>query len=326
MPQAQRKFIAQLVENEEVDEVFLASDKQLRPNRNGNLYLQMRLSDRTGMVNSMMWNATDKTYRSFENGDYLRVQGTTQNYNGSLQIIAKQLEAVAPSSVQESDFVQVSRQRREELIHQLTEFIRDLENPHLRSLGESLLIQPDLLDDFTRAPAAVKNHHAYQGGLLEHVVNLMQLSRAIAPRYPELNKDLLIAGALLHDIGKIREMTYDRHLGYTDEGQLVGHLVIGVEILNELIVAAEKLSAEPFPPELAAQLKHMIVSHHGQYEYGSPKVPMTLEAIALHLLDNLDAKLEHFSQLIHEDANSDSRWTVYHPTLGRKLYKSSEWS
>ncbi|MFO0913161.1 MAG: HD domain-containing protein [Pirellulales bacterium] len=326
MPQAQRKFIAQLVENEEVDEVFLASDKQLRPNRNGNLYLQMRLSDRTGMVNSMMWNATDKTYRSFENGDYLRVQGTTQNYNGSLQIIAKQLEAVAPSSVQESDFVQVSRQRREELIHQLTEFIRDLENPHLRSLGESLLIQPDLLDDFTRAPAAVKNHHAYQGGLLEHVVNLMQLSRAIAPRYPELNKDLLIAGALLHDIGKIREMTYDRHLGYTDEGQLVGHLVIGVEILNELIVAAEKLSAEPFPPELAAQLKHMIVSHHGQYEYGSPKVPMTLEAIALHLLDNLDAKLEHFSQLIHEDANSDSRWTVYHPALGRKIYKSSEWT
>jgi 3'-5' exoribonuclease len=180
------------------------------------------------------------------------------------------------------------------------------------------------MDSFTRAPAAIKNHHAYQGGLLEHVVSLMQLCKVVAGRYPNLQRDLLIVGALVHDIGKVRELCYERHLGYTDEGQLIGHVVMGVEILDELIAESDRLSGEAFPRDLAAQLKHMIVSHHGQYEFGSPKVPMTLEAMTLHLLDNLDAKLDHFSQLIREDVNTDSHWTIYHPTLGRKLFKLNE--
>ncbi len=169
---------------------------------------------------------------------------------------------------------------------------------------------------FTAAPAGIKNHHAYQGGLLEHVVALLNVADRISDLYPEIDRDLLLTGIFLHDIGKVEELTYDRAFAYTDSGQLVGHLVIGVEMLGDKAEEFEKLMGEPFPPELLLRLKHMIVSHHGSYEFGSPKLPMTLEAVALHYLDNLDAKIHLFSREIRDDPSRDSSWTPFQQSLG----------
>jgi 3'-5' exoribonuclease len=318
-----RRFISQLGESENVDQVFLVSEKQLRANRNGNLYLQMRLADRTGTVNGMMWNANDQVYGSFDNGDYLRVVGTTQFYNGNLQLIVNRLERMEPARVDEADFVTIGQQDVDRMATRVAELLRGMQDPHLRTLADCFLMDETFMRKFTHAPAGVKHHHAYRGGLLQHVLSLMELTRVVAPRYPEVNADLLLFGAFIHDTGKVDELEYERDLTYSDEGQLVGHLVIGVEILNAKAEEAERLSGEPFPVELLLRLKHIVVSHHGQYEFGSPKLPMTLEAVALHYLDNLDAKLFTVGQLIREDVNSDSDWTTYQPALGRKFYKPS---
>jgi len=198
-----------------------------------------------------------------------------------------------------------------------------MRNVHLRNLAECFLVDEKFMKGFRSAPAGIKNHHAYQGGLLEHVVSLMEVCHLVSPRYPNLDADMLLFGAFLHDIGKIRELTYSPDLGYSDQGQLIGHLVQGVSMLDEMIVETEKQSGEEFPDDVANQLRHMIVSHHGQYEFGSPKLPMTLEAIALHYLDSLDARMHSVAQLIAEDVNKGSPWTVYHPSIGRKIYKGA---
>lgn len=318
-----RRYLCELDERESIDDIFIASDKQLRPNRNGNLYLQVRLADRSGSCNAMMWNASERIYQQFENGDYVRVDGTTQYYNGNLQIVVGRIEPAEPGEVNEDDFITVSRELHAKRVERLSEILRSIQNFHLRNLAECCLIDDQFMDGIHRGAAGIKNHHAFSGGLLEHMVNLMEVVLLVGPRYPQLDGDLLLTGAFWHDVGKVREMTYDRHLSYTDEGQMLGHLILGVKMLEEKIVESSKLAGEEFPAELALQIKHMIVSHHGRYEYGSPKVPMTLEAIALHLLDDLDAKVHGFDQLIREDTNSDSSWTTYHPNLGRKLYKGN---
>jgi len=316
-----RRFINQLGENESVDEIFLVSEKQLRTNRNGNLYLQVRLADKTGSVTAMLWNANDRIYSSFNNGDYLHVQGSTQFYNGTLQMILNRVDTVIPDKVVEADFVTLTDRQIDQLTARLAEMLRGIRNFHLRNLAECFLIDDRFLGQFVAAPAGIKHHHAYRGGLLEHVLSLMEVVALVAPRYEDVDPDLLLMGAFLHDIGKIEELTYERDLGYSDEGQMLGHIVLGVGLLDEKLREAERLSSEPFPPELALRLKHMIVSHHGEYEFGSPKLPMTPEAIALHFLDNLDSKLHTVRQLMREDANSDSNWTPYQASLGRKFYK-----
>ena len=174
---------------------------------------------------------------------------------------------------------------------------------------------------FTRAPAGVKNHHAYLGGLMEHVVNLMEVVLRVAPCYPQIDRNLLLMGAFLHDLGKVDELRYEKDLSYSDEGQLIGHLVMAIGLLEAKIAEAEKLSGETFSPETVLRLKHMIISHHGEYGYGSPKLPMTLEAVALYCLDNLDAKVNSFQQLLRDDPNVDSPWTAYYSNLDRKLFK-----
>jgi 3'-5' exoribonuclease len=318
-----RRFISQLGEHETVDQIYQVTNKQLRTNRNGNLYLQVQLADRSGSVTAMLWNANDQVYASFDSGEYVRVQATTQFYNGALQMIAQRIERVDPHSVDEADFQTLGTGEVDQLAARLSDMLRGVENVHLRCLAESFLMDEAFMAKFTRAPAGVKNHHAYHGGLLEHVVSLMELTKAVAPIYPQLDGDLLMMGAFLHDIGKIDELTFERDLGYSDEGQLVGHLVMAVEMLNNKISEAAVLCSEPFPPQLHVVLKHMILSHHGEYEFGSPKLPMTPEAMALHYLDNLDAKLQLFDTLIQGDANTDSNWTPYHPNLGRKLFKTA---
>ena len=316
-----RRCINQLGQQEAIDEVFRASDKQLRPNRNGNLYLQLELSDRTGAIGARMWNASETVYRSFENGDYVRVEGTTQLFQGALQLIATRLSKVEPDQVNEEDFVLLPAVAVDKLAIRLAELLRTLTNPHLQTLAECFLLDEALMAKLTQAPAGIKHHHAYQGGLLEHIVNLMEVVSRVAPCYPQVDRDFLLIGAFLHDIAKVDELSYERELAYTDEGQLIGHLVMAVRMLEDKAREAEKLSGEPIPEETMLRLKHMIVSHHGEYEYGSPKLPMTLEAVALFCLDNLDAKIYSFHQQLREDPNVGSPWTHFNPSIGRKLYK-----
>lgn len=316
-----RRYVNQLSHGDSIDESYLVADKQLRANRQGNLYLQLELRDKTGSVGARLWNATEELARSFEPGDYLRVRGKTQVFQGSLQIIMTHLDVLDPHRVEAEDFLPQSSQNVAKLMVRLREVLLAMSNPHLRALIECFLIDDDFVGKFTAAPAGIKNHHAYQGGLLEHVVALLNVADRILDLYPEIDRDLLLTGIFLHDVGKIDELSYDRAFAYTDEGQLVGHLVMGVELLRDRVERTRDLTGETFPPELLLRLKHMIVSHHGSYEFGSPKLPMTLEAIALHYLDNLDAKIHTFSREIRDDPSRDSSWTPYHQSLGRRLYK-----
>ena len=259
---------------------------------------------------------SEELARSFEPGDYLRVRGKTQVFQGSLQVILTHIDVLDPNRVEAEDFLPQSSQNVAKLMARLREVLLAMNNPHLRALVECFLIDDEFVRKFTTAPAGIKNHHAYQGGLLEHVVTLLNVADRILDLYPEIDRDLLLTGIFLHDIGKVDELSYDRAFAYTDEGQLVGHLVMGVEMLRDKVERTEKLTGEPFPPELLLRLKHMIVSHHGTYEFGSPKLPMTLEAIALHYLDNLDAKIHAFSREIRDDPSRDSNWTPFQQSLG----------
>jgi len=318
---ALRRYVNQLGERENIDQVFLVADKQLRANRNGNLYLQLRLMDKSGSLTGMLWNATDSVFNSVDIGNYLRVAGTTQLYNGQLQMIVTRIEPADTRQIDEQDFVTVSTEEIDRLGKRLTELLRGMRNMHLRNLAECFLADEEFMGKFTTAPAGIKNHHAYRGGLLAHVVSLMEVCRVVAPLYPELDMDLLLMGAFLHDAGKIDELTYDREFGYSDAGQLIGHVVMVLSTVEDKVAESERLASDKFPDELLLRLKHIIVSHHGEYEYGSPKLPMTLEAIALHLLDNLDAKLYSVAQIMKEDAGGDSAWTSYNQSLGRKFFK-----
>lgn len=316
-----RRYVAELTQQEEVDQVFLVSEKQLRPNRNGVLYLQFELSDRTGSISARMWNADEALYRSFDNGDFVQVEGTTQLFQGAMQLIVKQINRVDPNSVNRDDFSPVNAVAVDALQQRLSEVLRSMNDPHLRTLAECFLMDSALMEKLANAPAGVKHHHAYRGGLLEHTVAMMELAARVAPLYPQLDRDLLMMGAFLHDLGKVDELSYDRDFGYTDQGQLIGHLVIAVEILNRKLAEAERLGGEPIPEETVLRLKHMLLSHHGEYEFGSPKLPMTVEAMALYCIDFLDAKLNAFCGLLRDDPNKDSTWTYFHPQHNRKLFK-----
>ena len=319
-----RRYVNQLSHQEPIDQVFLAGGKQLRPNRNGNLYLQVELSDRGGSITARLWNADEDVYRSFDDGDYIHVKGAAQSYQGSMQIIAAKLHKVEPTTIDPADFAPEPVVPVDRLTLRLDEMLRGMENispqnPR-RVFFDRRGVDGQIVPGSGRAP---KNHHAYHGGLLEHTVTLMEVSLRIAPCYPQLDRDLLLFGAFLHDLGKTDELSYRQGLGYTDAGQLVGHMVMAVALLDAKLAEAEKLSGEPVPPEIVLRLKHMILSHHGSYAFGSPKLPMTIEAVALAQLDNLDAKINAFAGLMADDPNVDSAWTTYNQNLERKLFKGA---
>ncbi len=319
-----RTFVNQLTHGQGVDEVFLAAEKQLRPNRDGNLYLQVRLSDKTGSLTAMMWNANQQHFESFDNGDFIRVTGKAQLYNGGMQVIARDFQKTDPTGVEETDFITLSEAGVNQLSDQLSEILlQGIRNVQVRRLAEQFLTDEAFMSRFKRAPAGIKNHHAYYGGLIEHTVSVLELAQFVGDKYERLDKDLLLMGAFLHDAGKTEELSYERDLGYRDSGQLLGHMVMGVELLQQKISELEEKSGEPFPEPIATHLKHLILSHHGQLEFGSPVLPMTLEAVALTQIDNLDARIHNLQQIIDEDANPSSNWTTYQPSLGRKIYKGN---
>src|SRR3982751_5352163 len=244
-----RRFVNQLANGESVEEAFLVADKQLRANRQGNLYLHLELRDKTGSIGARLWNATEGLARTFEPGDYLHVRGKTQVFQGALQLILSHLEVLDPTRVEPEEFLPQSSQNVARLTARLRELLFTLSNPHLRALVECFLIDEEFLRKFTTAPAGIKNHHAYHAGLLEHVVTLLTAADRIVDLYPELDRDLLLTVIFLHDIGKVDELSYDRAFGYTDEGQLVGHLVMGVTMLREKVKRTADLTGEAFPPE-----------------------------------------------------------------------------
>ena len=318
-----RTPILDFVEGQQFEQSFRAADKQLRVNRQGSKYILMRLADRSGTIAGMLWNADEKMFESFDRGDYVLVRGRTQIHNGSLQAIVSEVTRLNPSDVDPADFERFDAAKSDRLVARLNELISGLRNVHLRRLGEGFLGDDDLMAKLRYAAAAVSNHHAYPGGLLAHTVDLMELVQLIAPRYPQLDGELLLMGAFLHDLGKIEELSAGGEISYTDRGQLIGHIMIGVQMLGEKMDQLNA-SGDPVPTELRLHLEHMIISHHGQLEFGSPKIPVTLEAVALHHIDNLDAKLSSFTSVIETDVAADGNWTNYNPSIGRKLWKKRD--
>lgn len=318
-----RTSVLELTDGQQLEQPFQAADKQLRVNRQGGKYILLRLADRTGVIAGMLWNADERIFDSFDRGDYIFCRGRTQIHNGVLQVIVTNVERMDPSEVDIAEFERFDAAESDRLQTRLAQLLGDLKNVHLRRLGEAYLADETLMANLKLAAAGVSNHHAYPGGLLRHTIDLMELTELVAPRYPQLDGELLKFGAFLHDLGKIEELSGAGEISYTDRGQMVGHIVIGVQMLGEKIASVEQ-SGDSFPTELRLHLEHLVVSHHGQIEFGSPKLPVTLEAIALHHLDNLDAKLAACTSVIEADVSVDGNWTNYNPSIGRKLWKNRD--
>jgi 3'-5' exoribonuclease len=316
-----RRFINTLSDGETIEEIFLLADKQLRANRNAALYLLVELRDKTGNIGARMWNVTEEAVAHVNPGDYVSVKGKVQLFQGALQMIISHVQPVPAERLDPTDFIKQSQRDLGQLAARLREILQSVTDPHIRALLDCFLIDEPFMAAFTAAPAGMKAHHAFQGGLLEHVVNMLEIADRIHDLLNGVDRSLLLAGVFLHDVGKVRELNFANGCSYTDEGQLLGHLVIAVEMLTAKIVQTEKLLGEPFPAETALRLKHLILSHHGTYEFGSPKLPMTPEAIAVHHIDNLDAKVHEFSRDIADDPNQQSSFTAFNARLDRKLFK-----
>ena len=318
-----RRFINQLRENQNVTEVYQMTERSLRTNKHGELYLQFVLTDRTGSIDARMWNAESSMLSKFETGCFVTVEGTVQRFQGALQFIARSLHAATPEKLDLADFARGGVVDIHALTCRVRELLGEIQNQDIRNLAESFLSDETFMQAFCNRPAGVKIHHATIGGLLEHTLQMMEMAKSVGVIYSKiLNPDLLLMGAFLHDIGKIDELSSKSGLSYTDLGQMLGHPHLGAARLSEKIAETEKRTGTPFDPELAMLLTHLIISHHGTLENGSAKVPMTLEAVALYYIDSLDAKLAEFHRNLCEDVNSDSRWTNYIPGLERKLYKN----
>jgi 3'-5' exoribonuclease len=272
--------------------------------------------DRSGEVEGRVWDRVDEITTLFERDDFIRVAGKASIYLGKMQLIIQELTRLAESAVDLADFLPVAGRPVAEMVADLNGRVASFSDPHLRALLEAFLADQAFLAAYSRAPAAKAMHHVYLGGLLEHSLAVATLADDICRRYPGLNRDLLVTGALLHDIGKISELRYARSFEYTDVGKLLGHIVIGVEMIEE------KLRALPdFPLELAILIKHLLLSHHGQYEYGSPKRPKTMEAVILNFIDDLDSKINGVRTHLDKESGSASAWTQYHRSYDRYFFK-----
>ena len=321
-----RQFIEELKDGDTIEEVFLLADKQLRANRNANLYLLTQLRDRTGTVSGLMWNVTEETCADFDAGDFVHVRGKVQVFQGGLQAILTRVDRIDSAGLNSEDFEFQPPQDVNSLFERMKEILLAIKNVPIRTLMESFLLDEAIVQKLLRTGAGVKAHHAYPGGLVEHICNMLEVSDRIRDLYATVDFDLVQAGIFLHDLGKVREMDFENAFVYTDEGQLLGHMSIAVEMVTEKITQVELMMNESFPRELELRIKHMILSHHGSYAHGSPRLPMTPEAAVLHQIDNLDAKVYEFVHTIEDDPNGESHWTPYLPRIERKLYKGPKTS
>jgi 3'-5' exoribonuclease len=307
-------YAADIHENQLVDSLFLVSAKNHGVTKGGSGYLVLRLLDKSGEIEGRIWERAEDLGRGFERNDFVRVRGQATLYQGKVQIRVQDVMRVDQQSVATEDFLPKSSFDPESMLDELKSILRGIRNPHLLALAETFFSDPELMHLLKRAPGAKTIHHPYLSGLLEHTLSLLKLILKVVENYHGVDVDLLLIGGFLHDIGKVYEFSFDRSVEYTDEGQLLGHLVMEVEMVNQ------KIGTIPdFPEELAILVKHMLVSHHGEYEFGSPKLPQTLEAVMLHALDDLDGKVQAIQSLPEKEPGS--KWTAFHRAYGRSFFR-----
>jgi 3'-5' exoribonuclease len=306
-------------ENKIITSSFVVASKQVKAKKNGEPYLALTLADRTGQIEAKMWDNVEEFILAFEQDDFLKIKGLVNKYKNRFQLTIHKLRRMEESEIDFTDYLPKTTKDIGELWRTLTEFVATFQNPHLKSLVELFMADAEMAERYRNAPAAKTLHHAYIGGLLDHVVSLFRSCDLMCRNYPQVNRDLLLTGAFLHDIGKIQELTYNRAFTYSTRGQLLGHMIIELEMLQA------KLAKLPdFPAELKTLLEHMIISHHGQYDFGSPKLPMFPEALMLHYLDDLDSKMEAMRAHFQREAELEGPWTSYNASLGRPLLDSSK--
>jgi 3'-5' exoribonuclease len=304
-------------ENKIITSSFVVASKQVKPKKNGEPYLALTLADRTGQIEAKMWDNVEEFIAAFEQDDFLKIKGLINKYKNRFQLTIHKLRRMEESEIDYTDYLPKATKDIGELWRTLADFVGTFQNPHLKALVESFMADPEIAERYRNAPAAKTLHHAYIGGLLDHVVSLFTSCDLLSRNYPQINRDLLLTGAFLHDIGKIQELTYKRSFSYTTRGQLLGHMIIELEMLQA------KLAKLPdFPPELKTLLEHLIISHHGQYDFGSPKLPMFPEALMLHYLDDLDSKMEAMRAHFERESGLEGPWSSYNASLGRPLLDS----
>jgi 3'-5' exoribonuclease len=309
-------YVSELQPNQMVTSFFLVHAKEVRQKKSGEPYLSLVLADRTGNLDAKMWENVAEVMDTFEPDDFVQVKGLLNIYQNRPQFTVHRIQKLAESEVDPGDFYPVSERPVEEMVAELHGVVAGIGNPHLKALLEALLGDERVAALYRRAPAAKTVHHACLGGLLEHVLSICALCNFTASHYKGIDRDLLLAGALLHDIGKIHELSYERGFGYTTEGQLLGHITIGIGMVEE------KLRGLPdFPSQLRALVEHMILSHHGRLEFGSPKEPLFPEAQLLHHLDDMDSKMECMRSLLAHDRQMEGEWTGFSQPLERSVLK-----
>jgi 3'-5' exoribonuclease len=300
--------------DDDVRGLYLAKTKKLGQTKRGDPFLSVTLSDRTGDVECRVWDRAEEFDSLFREGDILEVEGVAGSYRNRTQLTLTNLK-IDNSGWDSSIFLESTPGNIKEMMSSLRDIVKGIKDPHLRALSDRFLTDRPFIESFKKAPAAKNFHHNYLGGLLEHTLSVCRTALYVVGEYPELERDLLVTAAFLHDIGKIREFKYNRSIDYTDEGRLLGHLVLGVEMVDEKLGKIKN-----FPNETALRLKHLILSHHGQYEFGSPKRPKFLEAFALNMIDDLDAKLNGLNRYMKNDKQEGS-WTEFNRMFERYLLK-----
>lgn len=313
-------YVADLQEGQALSAHFLVLEKEIRNSpRTGTSWLQLELGDRTGSISAKMWDNFAALEKTFEQDDVILVRARVKVYNGQKELTLEQIVPAAERDYDLGDFLPHTRHDIEKLYAELRASIAAMKNPWLKQLLTSVVDDPVLSPKIKRAPAAMVMHHAFIGGLLEHIVSLIGLGKKVAEHYPELDADLLLTGIVLHDIGKIEELRYARAIGYTTEGRLLGHIMIGVQLVREKIRAIPQ-----FPAPLAVLVEHLILSHHGSHEFGSPSLPQTREAVALHFLDDMDSKMAAMRATL-ESPTAEDDWTERNPSLRRALLRAERY-
>jgi len=313
-------YAADLEPNQPATATFLVVAKEVRQKKTGEHYLSLTLGDRTGHIDAKMWDGVGEVVETFERDDFVRVKGVVQVYQNKPQLTIHKMIRVDEREIDFADFFPSSKRDPQEMFAELQGIVAAFENPHLKALVDGLFADPGIALRYRTAPAAKMIHHAYLGGLIEHVLSLAALARTVAAHYRQVDLDLLLTGVILHDIGKIFELDYERGFSYSDDGQLLGHITIGLRMIGDRIRAIPG-----FPPKLGALVEHMVLSHHGELAFGSPKAPMFPEALLLHHLDNLDSKMECMRAAAEKDHNIAGNWTSYSTALERTILKKDKY-
>ena len=311
-------LVSDLNSEQNITTFFLVCEKEIRNTREGKPYLRLELGDRSGTIEARMWEQFEAAAKGINRDDFVKVQARVEMYRSRPQLSVMQVRLAKPEEIDLADFLPQTKADVAKLYAELLEYATSISNSWLKKLVTGILSDPDIAAKYKRAPAAKVMHHAYLGGLLEHVVSLCGLAKAVAAHYPELDVDLLLTAAMLHDVGKLDELGYERAIGYTVEGHLLGHIVLEVQTIAKSMDAIEG-----FPPNLKTVIQHMLISHHGEYEFGSPKLPMIREALVFHFLDDLDSKLAAVRTALAGDSG-EAEWSAYSRALGRKFLRLEE--